>query len=143
MAKYLLTTYKYVYDKNLLKLKKLYDENYSWDKEFTPEYRFSCVLRYGDIWFHLVNELDEIIACCSVECLSNNSYEINDVLVEEKFKGNNYGVLLLCNVINELDCANLKVKLFTSVDNYPAIKTYEKIFGYPNKIIGNRVEFCI
>jgi len=116
MKHYFLTNYHNVYDDKLF---ELYKKNYN-DKDFTYEYRYNTILNYSDIWFHLINENDEIIACCSVS-VNKDCYQIDDVFVEEQFRVNNYAILLLMNV------------LFTSEDNIPAIKTYERLFGSPKK----------
>ena len=129
MKHYFLTNYHNVYDDKLF---ELYKKNYKNDKDFTPEYRYNTILNYSDIWFHLINENDEIIACCSV-LVNKNCYQIDDVFVEEQFRGNNYAILLLMNVLFVFNDSKQKIILFTSEDNIPAIKTYERLFGSPKK----------
>jgi len=116
-----------IYDKVLY---ELYKKNYSDNLEFPPDYQYQVVLQVNDYWFHLVNEHDEIIACCSVQ-IKDEYYQINDVLVEERFRGNNYAELLIMNVLHYFDKDNVKFKIAASITNIAAIKTYKKIFGEP------------
>ena len=135
------TNYKNIYDKQL---HEIYIKNYYNDREFTPDYRYSCIYRWGDIWFHLINQNDEIIAMCSIAIDKNtNIYEIHDVYVEEKFRGNNYATLLLVNVLNELIIINPKPTIIikASIDNHPAFQTYKKVFGNPISIENKKAKF--
>jgi predicted GNAT family N-acyltransferase len=85
-----------------------------------------------DFWFVLHND-DEIIAECSVSIENDNIYEINDVIVSEKYRGNNYALMLLMNVLLYFDEQNKKlmIKICCEKSYIPAYKTYEKIFGQP------------
>jgi ribosomal protein S18 acetylase RimI-like enzyme len=96
-------------------------------------YKYFCVSELY-LWFTIVNEHNEIIVECSINnVLNSNSFiktfELNDVYVEEKFRDNNYGQLMILNVLNYLDQKfyyyNYIIK--TSENNYPAIITYKKI----------------
>lgn len=125
----LLFNQKNVYDETLL---TIYHKNYSSDLEYTPDYRYDVVLNWCDFWFHLVNQDDEIIGCCSVTIDDKDEYYvINDVLIEEKFRGNNYAILLLLNAINHFNDSTLTFKICAHIDNLPAVKTYNKVFGDP------------
>jgi hypothetical protein len=129
MKLYILKNIKNVHDDRLF---NLYKKNYNHDIEFTPEYRYNMVLKFSDMWYHLINDNDDIIGCCSVS-LKNGYYKIDDVYIEENFRGNNYSLLLLMNVLYLHDDINNKFILQTSISNIPAIKTYEKIFGKGKK----------
>ena len=120
------------------RLKKLYIKNYSYDKEFTPEYRYDAVISYNDIWFHLVNNNDMIIGCCSVG-KKDNIYIIDDVYVEEKFRGHNYANLLLLYAMKSVrtNNSNASFQITAHDDNIPAVKTYSRIFGEPIRIENN------
>jgi len=85
-----------------------------------------------DFWFVLHKD-KEIIAECSVIVENDNIYEINDVLVKEKYRGNNYALLLLLNVLLYFEEQNKKlmIKICSTLDNISALKTYEKIFNKP------------
>jgi len=123
----LLVNKKNIYNKVL---HELYKKNYSDNLEFPPDYQYDIILHWNDYWFHFVNEYDEIIACCSIT-ISDEYYGIHDVLVEEKFRGNNYAELLIMNVLHYFDKDNIKFKITTNITNIAAIKTYKKIFGEP------------
>lgn len=122
----LIVTYKNVHNDRLC---ELYEKNYSHDLEFTPEYRYSCVMEINDMWFHLVKG-EDIIACCSI-LIQNEIYNINDVYVEEKFRGNNYAYSLLLNVLSSI--GDKQYSICASLDNIPAIKTYQKIFNVTSR----------
>lgn len=83
-----------------------------------------------DYWFVLHND-DEIIAECSVIIENDNIYEINDVLVVEKFRGNKYAELLIINILLyfEEQNRNLIIKIMCEKDNIAAYNTYNRIFG--------------
>jgi GNAT superfamily N-acetyltransferase len=138
MKYYLLKTYKNIYNN---KLYELYVKNYYYDKQFTPDYRYNCIIKSSDIWFHLINDSDDIIAICSVS-INLNFYEIKDVFVEEKFRGNNYATLLLINVLNSFDNFD-NFRIFAYKCNIAAIKTYEKIFGKPKLVNKDKVYFYL
>lgn len=58
----LLINYCNKYDNKIF---ELYKKNYDNDNVFTPEYRYNIILTCSDMWFHLVNENDDILAVCS------------------------------------------------------------------------------
>jgi uncharacterized protein (DUF1810 family)/GNAT superfamily N-acetyltransferase len=114
------------------RLKELYIKNYSDDKDFTPDYRYKAVMNSNDMWFHLVNNNDMIIGCCSVE-IEDNTYIFDDVYVEEEFRGHNYAKLLLLYAMKSIRANNIDASFQITAHDYntPAIKTYSKIFGEP------------
>lgn len=63
----------------------------------------------------------------------NNTFSINDVFVEERFRGNNYMVLLLVNLLYHFDSLNIhyNYSIIAHIHNISAVKTYTKIFGEP------------
>lgn len=124
-------------------LENLYKKNYSHDLKYTPKYRYKEVLNSQDYWFHLINSNEEIIALCSVNKNKNGIYEIYDVWVEEKFRGHNYSVLLLMNVLYNFGDTNSKFKISTSIKNIPAIKSYKKVFGNPVQIDNKNIHFIL
>lgn len=98
-------------------------------RELYKKDEFKIISRL-DFWFVLhIN--DEIIAECSVIIENDNIFEINDVLVDEKHRGNNYATLLLLNILLYFEEQNKKImiKICCEKNNIPAFKTYEKIFG--------------
>jgi ribosomal protein S18 acetylase RimI-like enzyme len=120
------------------RLKELYIKNYSYDKKFTPEYRYGTVMSSQDMWFHLVNNNDMIIGSCSVK-IEDNTYIFDDVYIEEEFRGNNYANLLLLNAMKSVRTNNINASFQISAhdDNIPAVKTYSKIFGEPIRVEKN------
>ena len=120
------------------RLKELYIKNYSYDKKFTPEYRYGTVMNSQDMWFHLVNSNDMIIGCCSVK-IEDNTYIFDDVYIEEEFRGNNYAKLLLLNAMKNVRANNINASFQISAhdDNIGAVKTYSKIFGEPIRVEKN------
>lgn len=120
------------------RLKELYIKNYSYDKKFTPEYRYGTVMSSQDMWFHLVNSNDMIIGSCSVK-IEDNTYIFDDVYIEEEFRGNNYAKLLLLNAMKSVRTNNINAYFQISAhdDNIPAVKTYSKIFGEPIRVENN------
>ena len=121
------------------RLKKLYIKNYSYDKEFTPKYRYDAIMNSNDIWFHLVNNNDMIIGCCSAKIERNSRYIIDDVFVEEKFRGNNYSKLLLLYAMKSVRANNINASFQITAHDYntPAVRTYSKIFGKPIRVKNN------
>jgi GNAT superfamily N-acetyltransferase len=93
------------------------------------QHEFKIISRL-DFWF-VLHTNDEIIAECSVIIENDNIFEINDVLVNEKHRGNNYATLLLLNILLYFEEQNKKlmIKICCEKNNIPAFKTYEKIFG--------------
>ena len=144
--KLLVNKYK-VYDKYLETLYKL---NYAHDLKYTPKYRYKVVLNTNADWFHLVNSNEDIIALCTVNKNKDKSYEICDVWVEEKFRGHNYSVLLIMNVLYYFGNTKYyfgntksKFKISTTIENIPAIKSYKKVFGNPVQIDNKNVHFVL
>ena len=127
---------------------ELYKSNYSDDYEFTPMYRYNTIYEL-DYWFILYNAIDNsIIAECSVIEENYNVFEINDVLVNEKYRGNNYSGLLIMNVLLYFDTEyfyinKLTVKICTNLDNIAAITSYTKIFGEPYRTDNKYSYFAI
>ena len=87
--------YKNTHNKKMF---ELFTQNYSNNIEFPPEYQYKCILNC-DYWFIIYDDKNNIIASCSVNEENDNIFEINDVFVEEKFRGNNYSVLLIMNIL--------------------------------------------
>lgn len=97
-------------------------------------------VKCSEFWFILHDEQDRILAECSVErqyrrC-SNvlDHYLIHDVFVYPPYRGNNYSVVLLINVMYYFDRLNYikPFKLYTSKTNVAAIAVYKKVFGDPS-----------
>jgi len=109
---------------------------------------------YNDYWFHLVRENENkitVLAKCSVSIENKYSQaRIENVFVPFNYRGNGYAYLLLKEVIkimkrydiNEDVIYSIDIKphfklesiyLFAIVDNIPANKTYEKLFGTGQK----------
>ena len=115
------------------KLFELFKKNYLTDKEYSPEYQYKCV-KSLDYWFTIYDNDDNIIASCSVIQENNNIYEINDVMVEEQFRGNNYSLLLIMNVLHYFEqnfSEKIYIKIMAELDNPAAFYSYKKIFGEP------------
>ncbi len=76
-----------------------------------------------------------IIGCCSVK-IEDNTYIIEDVYIEGKFRGNNYAMLLLLNAMESVCANNINARFQISANYYniPAFKTYSKIFGEPIRV---------
>lgn len=125
----LLINYKNEYNNKIF---ELYEKNFNYDYIFTPKYRYNTILTC-DMWFILVNNNNDIIAECSSEITKNNTFSIDDVFVQEKFRGNNYAELLLINILYHFDILNIQYNysIVAHIDNIPAVKTYTKIFGEP------------
>ena len=120
------------------RLKKLYIKNYSHNQDFSPEHMYDIVMSSNDMWFHLVNNNDMIIGCCSVK-IEDNKYIFDDVFIEEEFRGNNYAKLLLLYAMKSVRANNINASFqITAHDNYiPAVKTYSRIFGEPIRVENN------
>ena len=112
------------------KLYNLFLHNYSNNKEFPPLYQYKCTLDL-DYWITMYDiHSNLIIASCSLDYSSNTEYEIGDVLVEEQFRGNNYSVLLIMNVIAFIEQQHEKstIKIKCLRHNSDAFYCYKKIF---------------
>ncbi len=135
MVNFRLNVKKYgIFNNDLL---NIYKKNYSNNFILYPFFKYFSISE-SFLWFTLVNEFDEIIGECSIaNRFSKNPliriFEIHDVYIEKKFRGNNYAELMLYNVLYYLDqnysYYNFIIK--TDHNNYPAIKTYTKLCGYP------------
>jgi predicted GNAT family N-acyltransferase len=120
------------------RLKKLYIKNYSHNKDFSSEHMYETVMSSQDMWFHLVNNNDMIIGCCSVE-IEENKYIFDDVFIEEEFRGNNYAKLLLLYAMKSVRTNNINASFQITAHDYniPAVKTYSRIFGEPIRVENN------
>jgi hypothetical protein len=107
----------------------LFQTNYKNNKEFPADYQYKCIKNL-DYWFILYDEkTDDIIAECSVIVENDNIFEINDVLVKEKYRGTNYSVLLLMNILYFFGVnVNLTIKIMCDINNSNAYYSYKKIF---------------
>ncbi len=88
------------------------------------------------LWFMLVNDHDELVGECSVERKSKSivrTLELHNVYIVQKFRGNNFALLMILNVLYYLDTLYYTYNYIIKAhdDNYPAIKTYTKIAGNP------------
>lgn len=112
-------------------LQKIFKQNYINNIEYNHEYQYSVVIGL-DYWFTMCDDNDNIIACCSVIRETPNIYEINDVFVEEKYRGNNYSCLLIMNVLHyfEENFENITIKIVSYL-NTAAYNSYIKIFDKP------------
>jgi len=89
----------------------------------------------NDFWFTLHNSSDEIIASCSATRENDTIFEINDVYVEEQYRGNNYSGILLNHIIdyfhdnfkNDFNKKNT-IKICCEHSNSAAYNSYKKIF---------------
>jgi predicted GNAT family N-acyltransferase len=107
------------------KIYELFEHNFISD----IEYQYNCIL-FEDYYFILYDQLNNnIIAECSVSIENKNIYEINNVLVEEKYRGNNYSVLLILNVLHYFEQQNKNVLIkICAENNSNAYYCYKKIF---------------
>ncbi len=123
------------------RLKNLFELNYSSDTTYTANYRYQVVKEDADTWFHLIY-IEEIIGCCSVR-RERNEYHIDNVYVEEKWRGRGYAKLLLLNVMELIlkKHSTAKFHVFAYSKNIPAVKIYTSIFGEPYKVDKNVVYF--
>ena len=115
------------------KLFELFKKNYLTNKEYSPEYQYKCI-KSLDYWFTIYDNNDNIIVSCSVIQENNNIYEINDVLVEEQFRGNNYSILLIMNVLHYFEqnfTDKINIKIMAELNNQSAYHSYTKVFGKP------------
>ena len=115
------------------KLFELFERNYSTNKEYSYEYQYNCI-KSLDYWFTMYDNDDNIIASCSVIQENNNIYEINDVLVEPQFRGNNYSILLIMNVLYYFEqnfTDKININIIAELYNLSAFYSYKKIFGEP------------
>ena len=121
---------------------------------------------YNDYWFHLVLENESenkitVLAKCSVAIeYKYNQARIDDVFVPLIYRGNGYAYLLLKEVVKILNRYDMNedvifpigvkprfklesIYLFAIIDNIPANKTYEKIFGPGQKDEEDEIIFIL
>lgn len=113
-------------------LLNLFEKNY-FNSSITPLQQYKRILEC-DYWFTLYDDKHNIIASCSVSQENDFIFEINDVLVEEEYRGNGFVLMLLMNVLYYFDKnfdKKVMIKITSELDNIPAIKAYNKIFGKP------------
>ena len=98
----------------------------------TDARKIFSLIKNQDFWFILCNENDDIIAECSVDQYKD-FYEIHDVFVMPKFRGNHYSIMLIMNVMYYFaSIKKFKVfKVYTSNTNISACKIYTRLFGNP------------
>lgn len=127
----------------VVKIQGVYNEEFYkiYTKHRNCMYALYKLLSIGEsescLWFMLVNDHDELIGECSIQNKSNSIgrtlFELHNVYIVEKYRGNNFAVLMIVNVLNYLDDHyheyNYIIK--ANSDNYPAINTYTKIAGDP------------
>lgn len=112
------------------------------------------IIRRAHYWFVLLNDKDEIVADCGAyrqgnifPCclrLGGHHYAITDVMVYPTFRGNQYCVLLLLNVLSYFSQLepnqpeNGLIRWYTHRHNLSAVRAYRKIctpvYG-PNQIV--------
>lgn len=130
----LIVNTQYIYNQELF---DIYMKNFSNDLIFNPFFRYFNIIHIY-LWFTLVNSNNEIIGECSIEEISDKdsyikTFEFHDVFIQEKFRGNNYALLMITNVLYYLDKNYYYYDYIikTCDNNYPALKTYKKILGEP------------
>ena len=111
--------------------------------ESIPTENYKNYFKETDHAFVLQDE-KELIASCTVSIENETVFEINDVLVEEKFRGNNYSVLLLFNVLLFMEETYTKglIKIHCENDS-PAYFCYSKIFGEYYRKDNRYSYFCL
>ena len=134
-----------IQQKNVLnkRLYDLYSKNYKDDLDYTPEHRYNVILTHADYWIILINnETEKIIGTCSITIV-NHIYIIDDVFIEEEFRGNNYAEVLLKDVLKVFPNKAFKIKAHNTgqAEDIAAFKTYFRVFGQPYKQIGEYVYF--
>ena len=68
-------------------------------------------LSQKDFWFIFYNDENIPVAECSLIYENDNIYEFNDVLVYEKYRGNNYSNIMISKIIDYMKQFNLKLNL--------------------------------
>ena len=92
-------------------------------------------LSQKDFWFILYN-YDIPVAECSLIYENDNIYEFNDVLVYEKYRGNNYSNIMISKIIDymkQTKTMKSTMKIISYLDNIASYNSYKKIFGEPYK----------
>lgn len=117
----------------LFKLWSVYKQNYGNMLYFSPIKNF-IISSYSLYFFTLYDkETLNVIASCSVDKISDEEdLEICNVFVEESYRGNNYSVLLILNVLLFLEqkCSKKTyVQIRSSILNFAAFYCYRKVFG--------------
>ena len=86
-----------------------------------------------DFWFMLFDNNNNIIASCSAIKENEYIYEINDMVVEKKYRGNNYSNLLLTHICKYFQniSQQINLKIISYLDNKASYYSYKKIFGDP------------
>lgn len=92
-------------------------------------------LSQKDFWFILYNDENIPVAECSLIYENENIYEFNDVLVYEKYRGNNYSNIMISKIIDYMKQFNLKLnlKIMSYLNNSASYNSYKKVFGEPYK----------
>jgi predicted GNAT family acetyltransferase len=84
-------------------------------------------------YFFVIHKEDEVVASASLIYENEHLFEINDVKVEEKYRGNNYSVLLLMNILYYME-SGMKIKISCERTNNEASCCYRKVFGEPWRV---------
>lgn len=140
--------YLFVFEKTQSNFVKLYDLLEKNKSEIATYDRFDSIIN-EDFWFALCTQNDEIIAECFVSkkhsfCLDRlQYYHITDLFVPELFRGNNYAMLLILNILYHFDQLNdpTGFRIEAYCDNIPAYRSYSKIFGEPLYIFYQKAYF--
>jgi GNAT superfamily N-acetyltransferase len=122
---------------------KVFVKKYKNNKLFGPKFMYLEMLLSTVESVYLVNDDDEILAECSLNDWGNNVRRIDDVFVEEKYRGNKYATILFNKMIQYHNDNNQYYKYVISAHNYntPALKTYTSVFGKPDKITKTQTYF--
>jgi GNAT superfamily N-acetyltransferase len=111
------------------------------------DFRFACS---EDYWALLTDDDDRILAECTLSSERGlfsdrvQAYCICDVFVPEQYRGNQYAVALILNVMYELEPAESTTSFYLHAyrRNRSAIRCYRKIFGEPIHIGRRLVTFA-
>lgn len=115
------------------KAKKVFIQNRRSERAF-------YLAKKAPLFFLLTNEQQEILAECAVHPQLTlfsekvHSYLITDVYVPFEFRGNEYAVLLILNVLFLLwTPQEIPVYIYADRHNPSAVRCYKKIFGEPTR----------
>lgn len=138
-------------------LRNILEHNFHNDTTFSDTFRLlaiedSIYEEDIDYWFFLYDaQTLDLYASCSLQSIHEDLetkerlYEVFDVFVEEKFRGNNYSVLLLLNMISEIKVQvpseTLKLQIRCNLSNETAFYAYQKVFGKPKYIDESYIYF--
>jgi hypothetical protein len=89
-----------------------------------------------DFWFNLNNDENICVSECSLIYENDNIYEFNDVLVYEKYRGNNYSNIMISKIIDYMKQINpnkITLKIMSYLNNIASYNSYKKVFGEPYK----------